>query len=391
MRIIYNGIDMSVLQDTYKYEMEPVFDDSGTDYLYTRHSIACNTLVNGQVDLFTPKEVDGSMVANGPAVTYTGSAMLSSSPPTTPFSTAAAVSRPGTDSDPVSAIFAAGYATVPFTAGAATATREPLFIVTKAPNPAPSTMWVIRQRLSEPRGRLFVTTPLVEPPAGGAVPGPSLVPMQLVSPDPAVSSVCDCKNGPFPLVTSINQVYGDDRTFLVAFAVQTFINEYRKNGINTSTALLSNRFSQTASTDDRGYTTLTTVGKAVFRSDWLNLRGAAAVTPDVVRAELMLKIPLGFVRDNIDVTSSPDGTGLVYRFIDRQVEVNFPGGTVSKAAKISAVHRQAITNNSDVFSGALTAYERALGLAANKNIAKPHPGAAPGSNPRLPYSPPPAE
>lgn len=386
MRIIYNGIDMSVLQDTYKYEMEPVFDDSGTDYLYTRHSIACQTLVNGQVDLFIPKEVDGSLVGNGPAVTYTSSSMFGVSPrPTSTFGIG--MVRSGTVSDPVTPIFPTRYPIVPTATGVATATREPLFIVTKAPNPAPSTMWVIRQRLSEPRGRLFVTTPLIETMAGEAVPGPSLTPMQLVSPDPASSSVCDCKNGPFPLVTSINQVYGDDKTFLVSFAIQTFVNEYIKNGLVTTSALLSNRFSQTATTDDRGYTTITTVGKAIFRTDWLNT-GTTTTTPDVLRAELMLKIPLGFVRENIQVTGLPDGTGIGYKFDDRQVEINFPGGPLSKAAKISAVHRQAIVNNSDVLSGALTAYERALGLAANKNIAKPHPAAP--NVPKLPYNPPPS-
>lgn len=377
MQAVYNGIDMSIMQETYRHDMEDVLDDTGTDYLYTQNTFVFRSVVNGQADVFDGKFLGGQFVRNGPAITYAaGGAELGAGPP----SGATASVRPATISDPVNPVYRNGVPVTPINAGVKFATPDPLFEVVPAPRLPTLTMQAIRQRLAMPRGQLFVFTPLGDVPDGVPNEGCAVFPLYMMSPEPGM--VCDCKNGPFPKILSVDQVFGNDMTFVVTFAIVTYTNEGIRNGNRHAGVILSNRFTQTATTDEQSYTAITTEGKALFRTDYLYVQN---LTPDHFRDGLMLKIPQGFVREGIEVTGLPDVTGIAYRFIDRQVPVSFPAGATVGAAKIVAVHRQAIVNNNEILQGALASYERVLGVAANANFAKP------GSNKKAEvYSPPPA-
>lgn len=373
MQIVYNGVGMSVMQETWQYEMASISDDSQVDYLFTRHAMVCRSVVNGAVDIWRGQFIGGRWFRNGPAITFVrgnfGSSEGISEPRFVP-----PIARNSQVSNPVPLFYGdiPGVANVPPGTGidgqAPGSFGTNLVEVVSVPNRATLTIEVIRQRLMSPRGKLFVLT--VDSEAFNAVPS-FLTPYLLESPEPGM--VCDAKNGPFPKVLSIDRVHGNDETFIITFAVETYKTEAFKNGVSTAGVLLSNRFTQTAATDDRSFTTLFTEGKAIFRTDLLYAQNRS---PDELRSILMLKIPQGFQRENIQVTGLPDVTGVAYQFADRQLPVQFPGGPASGAQKIVAVHRSAIINNNQILQGALAAYDRVLGLAANKRIAEGDPNPA---------------
>lgn len=184
---------------------------------------------------------------------------------------------------------------------------------------------------------------------------------------PKVTPPCDCKNGPTPKVWAVEAAVGDAGTMFVTWSCVTYINEARLNYTQDVGALISNRFSQTHEIDASGYTTVTTEGRALFRTDWVY---ALPESPDHKRPLIFMPIPPGFVRENIVVQGLEDASGVRYRYQDRQVPVNFVAGPYARAASISVVHRQAVSTNADVLGGALSFYERTLGLRANKHIAK---------------------
>jgi hypothetical protein len=387
MRVIYNGVDLLVLE-THQFDWEPVYDDTGVDYLYTRVSILVRALVNGQADVvnvlglpsqgspagpFTEGKVPGPFLSYD----FRADAQLATPNPNfrTPQSSVPGVvpGGPGFPPNPAP--------TVPSGTGVAEQPRSSLREIVRRPNTPLLTHAVIRHRLTTPRGQLYVFSgPGMEtgsPPPGAATPprnARSVITLESparTGPDPSDESYAsDAKNGPLPKLFNVTAAVGDAKTLVVDWGCETFTIESGYNDVRTYGALLSNRFSQTHAVDKDGYTRLRTVGQAIFRTDTtFGTPSGTFRSPDVDRAFCMLPVPLGFVREDVVVTGLPDVTGIRYSFEDRQVSANFPSGPYAKAASINVNHRQAVVSQNNFFAAALGGYERALNLMSQRNFA----------------------
>lgn len=407
MRVVYNGIDLNVLE-TYEFVAEPVYDDTQTDYLYTRYSITVRAIINGQADIDSGFGAGGRAWRNGPVMTYARNGVLVV-PATNnlPGPPAFVNTYPGFRNVPPGPGNDRPNPYVPFVPGlvggrpapgtgpgsepgtSLPATPRLFSVVPTAPTNTATTHDAIRYRLTTPRGQLFIFA--------GPQDGAALVEMMLASPTRAVpggtAPPCDAKNGPIPRLLAVHQAFGDATTLLVDFSVETYVNENEQNGTNTNNAdrtagLLSNRFTQSNEITKDGFTNILTEGTAIFRTDRLY---TLATNPDAIRDSLFMPIPLGFCREAIRVTGLSDTTGVRYSYVDIQQPVNYPAGQAVHSSSISAVHRQAMVTG-DVLKGALNAYERFLGIRANKhfgdsskdNVKNPRPPEA-----NEPYSPPP--
>lgn len=356
MRVLYSGIDLGVLETIF-YAHDAVYDDTGTDYLYTRVAGRVKAQVNGQAQVmpFGP--------GNGPFASYAfdGSPGAVGVPTERPNPSLPRVGNP--------------LGVQPAGTGTLYTPRGALRRVVRTPNAPPLTVGVVRQRLCTPRGKLWV---FAGPGAEAGVAGangdgqPGAVD-QVMLESPAGDGVVDCKNGPFGKSLSVTAALGDANTLVVEFEFETFINESDVNGVAGASPLLSNRFSQTQMVDQAGYTTTFTGGVAVFRTDLLY---RYAQSPDQSRPLLFMPVPAGCVRESVEVKGRADVTGVEYGYRDRQVPVNFPAGPYARAASISALHRQAISTGGDIFGGVLAAYERVAGVRANKHIAEAEQAAA---------------
>lgn len=407
---------MGVLE-TYAFDFEPVYDDSGTDYLYTRVTLLVRAFVNGQAEVLDP--LGGPF--NGPGISYAFEDLVAPPPSARLKKTggkivgelqsgttigAGAIGQQSTDFGPrkkaipvppappapkasppppdaardlppfqkTNVAFPSQPPSATNVGNAAGVERIPtsnLRNIVRVPNEAGLSHITVRHRLSSPRGRLYVfngpgqesgkpkpgTDQRVEPPA------------QLILESPQRSDFnVDCKNGPKPKVLGIHTDLGDGNTLLVDWSVETYINEASLNQVSLVGALVSNRFAQTHAVDDDGYTTIATAGTAIFRTDFVY---ASPESPDFKRPILFQPIPQGFKRTIEYVTGRPDVTGVEYGYTDRQVSSNFVAAVYCKAANMSAVHRQAIVVGDSILSGALSVYERALNLLSQRNFAFP--------------------
>jgi hypothetical protein len=267
-------------------------------------------------------------------------------------------------------------------------------------NEAPLTHQTIRYRLTSPRQQLFLFHgPGME--SGSPQPGtdgePENVLATILLAAPSPGDLVDCNNGPRPRLFNVIRDSGDGNSYIVTWGCEFFINEAESNFINPFSALVSNRFKQTHHVDDHGWTSIRTEGTALFRTDLLyagltddvgNSSGLdfsgvfvpslnQAFSPDNLRAALFLPIPQGFTREIESVEGLESVAGVRYAYVDTQEKVNFVGGPFANpdlpgtgAAEITVLHRQSLTTNADVLGGALSAYERILGIRANKAIAK---------------------
>jgi len=397
MRLIYNGIDLSVIE-TYAFDAESVYDDTQTDYLFTKISLVVRALINGQAEV-----VNGS--ANGPPISYTWDKATPSNPTVVAYRAAMPSTPPfGSTTNPQSGIAYASAST-------------PLRKVFRTPNQPALTHQVIRHRLGTPRGKFYLfsgpgselgTSDKPATPGASAIPvniagsrddltsvnisegggqvrttgvgktGPAAAtdPVMIVE-SPMNATVCDCKNGPIPKVLGMTSALGDATTLMVDFQIETYINEGPINTVNPSGALLSHRFSQTHHVDEHGFTGIATEGTAIYRTDLVygsagaDPPGGGILTrsPDTDRPFLFMPIPLGFVRSNIEVSGRKDVTGIDYSYLDIQVPVNFVAGPYAKASIISAIHRQSISSSSDIFGGAFGMVERAVSFKSSMNFA----------------------
>lgn len=403
MRIIYNGIDLGVIE-THAFDCESVYDDARLSYLYTRVSFSGRAIVSGMAEVVAQRIPPGGVlpppgpfmsyrfggkdtdISGGPGAIDTelkgggdipggtgigdgvlktkglkGSPAANPGVPAPPLSvTAPDKSRRKDPQKPVSTQFS----NIPDEAGIDKQNQSRQRDIFYAPSPAALTLSTIRHRLAVPRKKLFIFSgPGIEvnPIGAGAT---------VIVQSPGHGMACDCRNGPFPRITAVHTAVGDSNFVMLDWSVETFITDSEENGINPNGALLSNTFSQTHQVDDAGWTTMTTTGTAIFRTDFVY---NDPISPDKMRPLLFIPIPQGFVRENIVVQGREDVTGVNYSFQDRQVPINFPAGPYARAAKISAVHRQALTT-ADMAEGALAVYQGVLGLKANRNFANPPDG-----------------
>jgi hypothetical protein len=390
MRVIYNQIDMMPAK-THEFSIESVYDDSMTNYLFSRGSIVIETLINSDITVFR------GLLANG----YVDYRL---SPNTTTFTNPSSSRTNAVVPGPTTVPVAPGFGNVP--------PRNGLFVapsvtglgnINKTFGNSPSnTHSAIRHRLEMPRQKLYIyngpgmveagidpSQPIPSPATWGGI-------VCVEAPLPGFW-FCDANNGPKPHIFSINEALGDANTLVVVWGCEFFINEATQNNLTPVGALLSNRFSQTHSVDEHGWTTIHTEGTAIFRTDLVF--GAVPLTtvppgiapppgsgtavgtpfsPDTLRAGLFMPIPQGFTREIEYVTGLEDVTGVKYGYHDTQVPVNFVAGPFANpdapgtgAASISVLHRQAITtNNEDILGSSLQAFERFAGIQANRNISK---------------------
>lgn len=175
-----------------------------------------------------------------------------------------------------------------------------------------TTETAIRHALTQPRGILVYTIGNVEvlrSPAvtEGAVDG---------------HAPCDANNGPLPIEgPTIFRVIGN-KTCLVRWGVETYINECRSGpGDRTDArqkrlqaALLSSTWSRREVIDQDYFSTIITRGRAVFRPDFLKF----VRYPDDYRHHLLHPVPRGFKRDRVDVLATEEGTVLEYELVDRE-------------------------------------------------------------------------
>jgi hypothetical protein len=381
MRVIYNGVDLFFLE-TQQFDWEPVYDPTGVDYLYTRVSFLGRALVNGQADVVNPaggRPPFGGQTP-GPFMSYRfdGDVDLSSGnpffrPAQTPVD-GVAPAGPG--------VPAGAAPTVPGATGVDARTPFPLRNIVRVANTPLLTHQTIRHRLTTPRKKLYVFNgPGMETgsPAVGSAGRPTPATSILTLESPAWGGdfglpdyLCDCKNGPLPRLMNVAQSL-NDLTLVVDWGCETFVDEAPLNNVVPNGALLSNRFSSTHTIGEDGYTRISVVGDAIFRTDLIFTTPDPSTpfrSPDVDRAFCMLPIPLGFVREQVDVTGMPDVTGIHYSFVDRQVPVNFTAGPYARAAKISVNHRQSVTAQSDILPSALAGYERFVGALSQRNFAR---------------------
>ncbi len=362
MRVIYNGVDLMVLE-THEFLWQAVYDDTGTDYLYSRVSIVVTALVNGQVEV-----VSGT--ANGPFMSYDYPSQSTPSPTPSAFRVP---SGPVPRTDRIVTDNVSTTNSVPQATGVAFGDfNAPLKQIAIRPVPTSLTHNVVRHRLETPRGRLFVFAKGAGmeggvPPVGGGgpLPLPSVVPdadIFLISPSINSTAPCDAKNGPSPKLLNVTAAFGDANTLVVDWACETFVNEAGANGVSPRGGLLSNRYKQRHMVDGEGYTTVTTEGLALFRTNQtFGTPGTATMdTPDRFRATLFMPIPQGFRRTIDYVEGRPDVSGIAYQYTDVQVPVNFVAGSYAKAADISINHKQSVTSENDSFA--------ALGAVANRIV-----------------------
>jgi hypothetical protein len=431
--VVYNGVALNVIQ-TQQFRSEAVYDDSGTDLLYVKHTIAVIATLSGEVTIDQSADLINNPIAN-PALTgalntagggLLGSFNNSTPPPPTVFgipipTPQGTVIEPSAQLNPVAANngipstvvgpptdynrtqrgMTVGYrstttpinhyderilatprpiaATLPEESsssvglttfgselpltpvnqaglpveyiqrghGIAANTDRRIYRIIRHPQNPILTHRAIRERLLQPRGQLWVFDGFGD-----------FAALMLGSPE--VGFLTDCKNGPTPLVvewmdavgTHGNQYGGFAQ---VMFVIETYVSENVANGVINPRTLISNRFSMTHHLDDSSYLTIAVTGKALFRTDW---EYRFRESPDLYRPLLFLPIPLGFVREEIQVDGLPDTTGVSYSYRDRQVASNFAAGPYAKASSIHALYRSAITTNDDVANGVLSAYER---------------------------------
>lgn len=343
--MIYNDIDLMALE-THQYLWEAVYDDSMTNYLYSRVTLHVTAMVNGQVQPFTQSR-------NMPFMSYTFDTIPP--PPNTSPSPRAPVGYVAPDSN---------LKPTPAVAGITVGNSDQSQVgVTFGPTRPLNCQKTVRQRLNQPQRQLIIFSDSPGQETGAKNLANGFIPadkINLIS--PLYGDRCDCKNGPFPKVFDVSSVMSQDNTLIVDFGIETFVNEAMQNGISPSGGLLSNQFKQRHIVSDTGYTTVQTQGVAIFRTDFVY---RYAVNPDTERAILFMPIPQGFERMIDYVEGMPDVTGIAYGYTDTQVPVNFVAGPYAKAAKIVAVHRQAITTNADVLKGALTTYDRIQSATLN--------------------------
>lgn len=322
MRVIYDGIDMLAIE-TLGFSAEPVYDDTVTDYLYTRFWLHVVALVNGDVS---------PLPIVMPAMQYNFTGGVAPPAPVSrraPSAPRAAIAPGGADGLDVGAQVGQS--------------RDVVFAPATG---APLTHAAVRHRLSIPRAPLFVFAgggfEANNPPAGFAPPRLPLAEMILASPVAPFS--VDCKNGPIPRKFDVTAALGDAMTFVVEFEIETYVNEAVENNERPNSLLLSNRWKQSHAVARDGFTTVATEGLALFRTD---LVYQLDTSPDVERPVLFMPIPRGFTREIDYVEGREDVTGVAYRYTDTQQPSNFVAGPFVGAADVTAVHEQSVVSDVD--------------------------------------------
>lgn len=390
MRIIYNGIDLMAIE-THEFMATPVYDDTGTDYLYTRYSMHVTAMVNGQLEIDNVVSGIGPLSDGSMSYRFGGVDPSEGNPSGIRSIGDLLGGAAGTSVRTLSRFAPRGVdLSYPADRGVAVpgpGTIRPVFIRAST---VPTTHETVRHRLTTPQGKLYVFSgPGMEtgtPTAGTSAPPPARAGAEVILEVPKGGRV-DCKNGPTPRLLNVTMAVGDCETMTVDWMCEAYVNEAVLNYVQPSRALVSNRFHQTETVDDHGFTSLTTEGTALFRTDLLYTGPDNSANPDALRGVIFMPIPQGFVRKVDYVQGIPDGTGIRYGYTDRQVPVNFVAGPYCRAAEITVVHRQAIVSDMDILGGITGMVNQVTSTLLNFKWMRDGSGSAPGGRGKRPPIP----
>lgn len=142
--------------------------------------------------------------------------------------------------------------------------------------------------------------------------------------------VCDCKNGPFPEVYSINSMIGSVY-WEVGFRITTYVSEC-KNVDDSRNAVISHSWASAETIDDLFYSTIIISGEAILRADAMHWN---SINADEFRRQFFFPVPDNFQREAIQVELSPDGTRLTYSFKDVARNLNLGRDSIIVRADIA--------------------------------------------------------
>lgn len=167
---------------------------------------------------------------------------------------------------------------------------------------AATAMNLLRDQLLQPRRKLnFVCN------------GVDLIPKRA-----EVIGDVDARNGPQPQSCSILQLTNE--TFLLSYHIiahywENYATLQGRSANLTGNPVLFNRWTETVEIDDCLYSRRTREGKYIIRSD--NKEGFIA---DQLRDKMaVVGVPNGFMRESSRYTITPDGLGIQYQVVDKEV------------------------------------------------------------------------
>lgn len=145
----------------------------------------------------------------------------------------------------------------------------------------------------------------------------------------------DARNGPIPQYCNLQVL--TNTTILFTYRI---IGHYWETG--TAYPTISNKWTETVDIDSRNYTVRTREGLCIIRSD--NSTGQTADSDAVRNTMAVVGIPNGFKRVSSSYTVNPDGLGLKYRVVDKEVYFQPPdpayeaeGSYTESTTKLGAV------------------------------------------------------
>jgi hypothetical protein len=155
----------------------------------------------------------------------------------------------------------------------------------------------------------------------------------------------DNRGGPYPQAFDIIEVQGL-QSIVARFRIKTYINEcsttstaYGQTGLARH-LVLNNRYRRYVSVDQDQSSVFVTEGTVVFRMDELIKR---TIAPDQFRQYFGFAIPPSFQRKDIFIQPTQDGTGVYYRFTDKQMAYQI--GKDSPATRMEIIETDAFATN----------------------------------------------
>lgn len=337
--LTYGNVTLQVLK-THHVATDDVYDESGLDYLWTRHTFDVTGLVNLANTSYQAQQGNPAPVAQA------GQA---------PFLTVQAIRD------------------------TLALPRQPLLY-------------------QDEQNNVMVQSPPLAPVGANAFqPGGGLG----VNVLPGTQLDCDCDGGPKPLrPAEVLAVHGAGKSVIVRFAVSTTVNDSiywtAQGGLKQQgqaapkpPVILSNRWSTSESLDEGAYSTRTYAGRAVFRADLLrdltitpnDGAGKRLAVPDDFRSYWAnFNIPPGFQRRQVMVDQEPSGFAVRYRVVDTQLPVTL---TDQRGYKLEVIQILGMASRGvegmgveAAFDAAEVAYEIAAGISVDPVASAAHATAA---------------
>lgn len=301
MRMSYDGIEFEVLKIE-DWTREAVFDDlSASDYLYDHHKITAICMLNeGYTDKlkFPPPENHDKIEQESPSAS---NALRWNN-------------------------LSAGGGFDPAPQPQIKVDRPPL---TQRSTGSAPTLVELFKRLAIPRRQLIVW---MDSDPNIALQDPNYRENVLFSPYPGMET--DAIHGPTVTVMNVMGSVGN-ATVPLRLMIETHLAPC--NDPNAPT-MISNRWSFMTTYDPDTYAAIHVIeGVARFRLDLLH---KAQLSADTFRNQFLHPIPLGFKREQPEVTLSPAGDAVSYKLIDKQQVFNFPGGANYAATKIEVLEER---------------------------------------------------